>query len=459
MATRTESAPQTIRAAWILWLILLAALGIRLIYGFSLEPEIFWHDGREYSRLAKSILETGAYLTPEGNPTALWPPGYPFLLALIYALFGTSVMAVRAVQAVMGAATCYLVYLLGLRLLGWRQALLSAALAAIYPLFIYTTGTLYPVVLVTLLIAAVFLLALDAVERSSGMRALAAGLLSGWAVLAVAAVLPALLLTSLWIFWEAARKRAPEAARPGSPRCWGRGVKLALLFLAPLVLMVGTWTWRNTQAFGRPVLVSNNGGYNFWMGNYPSVTASTGGRWMPGMAEEYNDIHRRYQNEAEVDRALLERGLEHAMADPGRFAGLTIAKAFNLWRLYPQPMTHERPHQGVERIASILSYGLLLPFALIWLLRSLRRSPPARLVLLLWLSFSFVYAFFISKVRFRIPLDTFIILYASGGLIALVACLAGVLKRRGIRWSWLSALTGERPKRLEQGASRRRFRN
>ena len=90
-------------------------------------------------------------------------------------------------------------------------------------------------------------------------------------------------------------------------------------------------------------------------------------------------------------------------------------------------MTEDRPHLGLERLASLLSYGLLLPFALVWLFVSLPRSRVALLVLLLFLIYSMVHAVILSKVRFRLPLDSFVILYGSGGIVAAVRAL-------GRRW-------------------------
>ena len=108
-----------------------------------------------------------------------------------------------------------------------------------------------------------------------------------------------------------------------------------------------------------------------------------------------------------------------------------------------KPRTSPFSFQGLEKAGSILSYGLLLPFGLVWLALSLRRSGAARLVLLLFLGVTAVYALFISKVRFRLPLDLFIILYAAACLLSLGGWLRDRLASQGRRWGWLTALVGE----------------
>jgi hypothetical protein len=45
-------------------------------------------------------------------------------------------------------------------------------------------------------------------------------------------------------------------------------------------------------------------------------------------------------------------------------------------------------------------------------------------VLLLFLVYTMVHAVILSKVRFRLPLDTFVIIYGSGGIVAAAHALS-----------------------------------
>lgn len=440
--------PRTIggadRHARLLALILLAALVIRLVYVLSLEPRITWYDGREYSRLAVGLVEGRGYSTPWGTPTAFWPPGYPFFLAAIYSVTGVSVTAVRICEAVLGSLVCLLAYLIARqcagrgadRGAGRSAALAAAAIAAAYPLHVYTVGSFFSVTLQTALVGAVAYCLLRAAARGSGACALIGGVLGGWAVLTAASVLPALLLGALWMAWVRARAGDDGASRldpalttgaPGitaagntaaarmRPRLWP-AARLAILFLLPLLLIAGAWAARNQQAFGRPVLVSLNGGSNFWLGNYPGVTAATGNRWTPEMRAAWSALRDRYPDEAERDQAFYRQGIEFVQADPARFIWLSLSKAVYLWHLWPQPMTDQGHPEALVILGSVLSYGVLLLPALIGLGRALSRRREAWLVLLFCLSYSAVHALYISKVRFRLPLDTFVIVYAVVGL-------------------------------------------
>ena len=417
------------------WLLVAAICGLallaRVIYVLTLGPAIAWYDGEHYSRLAAGQVQTGRYDNERGHPSAFWPPGYPFLLAAVYRFFGVNVTAVRLAQCLIGAAGVGMVQRIARRVVDPASTWLAALAAALYPLFIYSAGAFFPVTLLIALMAGVVLFVLLALERRSAVAALTAGALAGWEGLTNGSTLLALLLVAPWMAWAIAP--VPGAA-PGDDGGWGGaapragrrgGVGLALLYLLPLTLIVGGWTLRNQLVLGRPVIVSCNAGYNVWLGNYPGVQASTGNRMdQPGMNEEAARIWSQTGGEAVRDRAFSRRALAYIRADLPRFLRLSLQKGLGLWALYAEPMTENRPRMRLEKLASILSYGVLLPFALAWLFLTLRRNRISALILILFLSFTLVHAVSLSKVRYRLPLDSFVIIYGVGGAIALLRTLA-----------------------------------
>jgi 4-amino-4-deoxy-L-arabinose transferase-like glycosyltransferase len=390
----------------LLMAIVAIAFAARLGVSFYLGETLNFQDSREYHALASHLAESRTYQT-EGKPTAYWPPGYPFFLAVVYSLFGPSVTAARIVQSAIGSLSCFLVYLIAVRISGRRPALLAAAVCALYPLLVYSSAALLPSPIKTCLIACVVLFSLGVRQSGSGSRAVLAGVFAAGAVLVAPSILPTVLIIALWIAWHDASRR-------------GLGRLVPMLFiLLPIALCVGAWSLRNYRALGKPVAVSTNGGFNFWLGNHPDVTAETGNRMTPRMQRELGTVYARHKNEAERDSVLYEMGRRYISEDPKRFLRLWAAKSVNLWRLSPRPMTEVEPAGGKERLLSLLSYGLLLPFAAAWLIGSVRSKAEARLILLMFIAFTATHAVFITKVRFRIPIDPYVIIYAAGGLIAL----------------------------------------
>jgi 4-amino-4-deoxy-L-arabinose transferase-like glycosyltransferase len=384
--------------------ILIAAFAVRYAYVGTLLQDPYWPDAREYHVIALEMQHSWEYRNSAGQAIVYWPPGYPYFMAATYRVLGPVVHSTRTFQVVLGALTCLLVFAIGARLFDRRCGLLAAAFAAVYPLAVYTAGTLYPATLQTFLLATVVLLCLVARDRGSAALAVLAGIVAGASALVAPSALPAYLLAALWLAW------------PVRSRLY---IVMALVFILPLLLGLSAWSYRNNKAFGRPVAVSANGGFNFWLGNHPDVTATTGNRMTDRMRVELGSVYAKHRNVAVRDSVLYAMGMEYAKSDPGRFAKLSAAKAVNFWRLYPKPMTDAGAAGRKAVLYSILSYGVLLPFAVVWLLRSLGRSRGAWLILLVFLAYTGVHALFISKVRFRVPLDPYILIFASGALIAL----------------------------------------
>lgn len=423
MKTFTGSSPASRNRR--LTVLALAALAIivRLAYVLTLERRIYWYDGTEYSRLALGLLEHRRYLNEAMRTSAFWPPGYPLFLAAVYWFLGPSVMAIRVAQCALGGLTVAMIFAIARRFLNPPGSYLAAGAMALYPLYIYSAGAVLPITLQTTLIAGTFLLCLRAAETGSIASALGAGLLAGWAALTAPSALPALLLFVPWLVWSRRKN-----VRPGA---FGRGhgrrrevLTPALCFLFSLILLPGGWIARNHHALGGFTPISTNGGYNLWLGNYPGVTASTGNRpAFKDMESEEERIWLEHDDERDRDIAYFRAARHYISADQRHFIELTLSKVVYLWNLYPQPMTTDRPRLSFEHLASILSYGLLLPLALAWLLVRVRRDSASVMVLGLFLAFSLVHGVFLSKVRFRLPLDSFVIIYGTGGYLALLGTL------------------------------------
>jgi len=200
-------------------------------------------DEATYQSTALSILAGGAWM-----PSTIWPPLQPLLLALVYATFGTHLVAVQLLQTLLLLACAALLRDLW-RLLGGRVAAANAAAG----LFLLNPATaayahwLWPeVVHLFLLLAAFWLLVRGRTRLSAG----AAGLCVGLAMLAkslLSAFWPAFLLLFL---------------RRGAPRfAWAA----AALFALGAALATAPALWHGWRAYGRP-MIADSSAYNLWIG-------------------------------------------------------------------------------------------------------------------------------------------------------------------------------------------------
>jgi hypothetical protein len=168
-AVPSTSALQRIRAqSHLLWLaaIVLVALAIRIVWVANVEPDP--RDGRFddsvwYYGAGRHIADGDGYVYPldtfcsqrtddacegrwepgqELEPTALWAPGYPVLLAGLFSLPGDDVAAGRVANVIAGVVLIAGVYYLGSKLWSTTAGLLAATAMALFPSHVYFSSLL-----------------------------------------------------------------------------------------------------------------------------------------------------------------------------------------------------------------------------------------------------------------------------------------------------------------------------
>ncbi len=93
-----------------------------------------FNDSVFYHTVAAHLAGGGGYTNPwTFLPTAQFAPGYPFFLTGLYWLFGPHLTVAEVANAVLGAATVGVVYLLALRLFDNISARIAAFLLAVFP--------------------------------------------------------------------------------------------------------------------------------------------------------------------------------------------------------------------------------------------------------------------------------------------------------------------------------------
>ena len=111
------------------------------------------------------------------------PPLHPLMLAALYRLFGRADLPPVAVQAVIGALSAVLAYLMSRRLFGRRSGLIAGVLVAVYPYYLNHDVFRQEIVLLTCVTAAGVLLLLRARDAPTLRDPAAAGVMLGLAAL------------------------------------------------------------------------------------------------------------------------------------------------------------------------------------------------------------------------------------------------------------------------------------
>jgi hypothetical protein len=270
-ATRQDfpALEQTAAPRRLLSIIVLAAFAIRLIvvlftYRDLPDADKFYERfGWEMGWIARALATGHGFSSPYhpwSGPTALEPPLYPALLALIFRLFGvyslTSAFVALAVNSLLSALTSIPVYFSARYSLGSPSAKYAAWVWALYPFGIYFSAARpWEYALTGLLFTTCFCIA-QRIHRSKDPFAwLGWGVLFGVTALSNTSVLATLPFLLLWALFEASRSGG---------RWFLSGAMTSIGVLAVLT----PWTVRNYRALGILCPVRDNLWLEIYVDNF-----------------------------------------------------------------------------------------------------------------------------------------------------------------------------------------------
>jgi tetratricopeptide (TPR) repeat protein len=371
--------PMSRRAALALFAL---ALALRLIYIHEIRSLVWFDvplvDGANYFRIAKTIAG-GDLLAGHG---AFWqPPLYSYFLALMLSIFGTHMGLIYAAQAVVGALSCVLAAGIGGRLAGTRAGIASGLVMALYgPLIHFDAQPLIPVLHIALALGGLALLlraaGIGGAPAGGFIPWCSAGLLWGLAAIATPNILLAVPPAAAWIAWRG------DTAVPGR---WRRTA--SALFLSGICVPVAAVAIRNLAVSGEPVLISSNGGINFYIGNNPDYDITV--RIRPG--GEFTRLEEQPENlgilgEAARSRWFTARAVDFLVHYPGSALRLYARKARDLVagreiprneNIYDYRRTSILLRALVWRFGPACPFGLVAPLAAAGVAVIFRRRPAA----------------------------------------------------------------------------------
>ncbi len=372
--------------------VFLFALAVRLAYGLRLPADALSPDAFDWMGTAWGLARG------EGFGSSWRAPGYIFFLAGIFAVFGKSVVAVRAAQALLGAFTCVLLYRTGKRMFSPLAGRIAAVLFSFYPYSVAYSADLLSETLLTFMITASVHAAVKAAQEPSWRTAVATGVLFGLTALVKSVVLPFFAFACAWLWWNT------------------RNFRLAVItgFAAAAAIM--PWSLRNyfSQEDGYVMPVSTP-----WYQLYGSSCDTA--FWSEMMGEQDKPQDDRMTAPAippdwyelaklppkERDRVCREKALGWVRENPDKMLALVWLRFKHFWRLYPM-MAY--PWQ---KYAAMATSGVYIPLALAGFFLSAGRFRQVSLLAGLFACYTLVHLFFVVVLRYRVPIDPFIILLAA----------------------------------------------
>jgi 4-amino-4-deoxy-L-arabinose transferase-like glycosyltransferase len=388
-------------------------------------------DPQDFSRTAASIAEGHGYppsnRAPGGGPSAFRPPGYPVFLAGVYVIAGhPSPAAGRLAGALLGTLAVALIGLIALRLWGRRIGMLALGIAAVAPsVAILSTALISEALFVPVMLAAV-LCALEARHSQRSYRwVIATGVLVGVAALTRTNGLILLVPFALAFAPTHPRRRLGVWLPPA-------------VFLVTALLTIAPWSVRNAIVFHTFIPVSDESGYTL-AGTYNRVSRAnrrTPALWIEaehGKSPEYAQILRtataRRWSEATYGDHLQAAALHDIENDPSYVLKVAYWNTIRTLDLGEGGIAAGNLRDtdipfGLALLIIITS-PLLLVLALGGLLtRRVRRVPRWLWLVPLCLATSVLVTGFI---RFRAPLDPFLVLLAALAVNDFMGELSGLM--------------------------------
>ncbi|MGY8823949.1 MAG: tetratricopeptide repeat protein [Candidatus Latescibacterota bacterium] len=391
----------------------IAALALRLIYLWEHRASPFFDapilDAKTFLDKAQLIADGDLW----GGSEPFWqPPLYIYLLAAVCWLFPIShFVAIHFLHATLGALSCVIVYVLVRRTFGEQVGRIAGGITALCGSLIYFEGELLAVPLEVILNLLLLHRLSLALRQQRNRDWILAGLIVGLAALTRPNVLLFATVFCAWLIWQ--RDDVNRISR-----------RAFLSFLLTAALVICPITLRNWIAEPDLVLISSNGGVNFYIGNNADYEHTVSLR--PGMDwdEMVMEPGRAGQQTAAAKSAyFLRKSLSYIAAHPLDYLGLLLDKSLAFW-LGPEAKRNQNIYYARQdsRVLSALlwdwhlsfPFGLLGPLSLLGLGLSIRERDPSIVILRLYaLSYIASVVLFFPAARYRMPVLPVLIAFAA----------------------------------------------
>lgn len=316
-----------IRLIWVIW-------ASREPTGIF-DPSLYRHSGVH-------IGSGNGYLSYGDNPTAYYPPGYPYFIGLLYlvarvvSLTDSYTLIIGLVQALLSAGTILLVGLIAQRIAGRTAGLVAAVCFAMWPSAIVYTSiilseTLYMFLLAGFVLSAMYLPSAQELTDCRNRSGVDGDSRRG----SMSLLLRSPAFWSTGLFLAAGVLTRPQSALIGIPVLaivwWSAGISLrvvverTVLLIVAVVVVLTPWTIRNAVQLDGFVPLSNNTGHNLCIGFNPNAT---GGFMLPDICDQTDPYVTSTAAELEHNAVNQRVALRSIRDDWARLPALSVKK---LW--------------------------------------------------------------------------------------------------------------------------------
>lgn len=371
---------------------LLARVGYTVyVHKFDHRPKGTHTDG--YDTIALNLVRHGEYSIYLGKPTAVREPFYPFLLAALYLIFGSSPAVGLALNVVLGMLACWMIYCLTDRLFKNKCiALIALAAACFYPEWIYCGASFYREPLLVMLLSAWAWLWVARGDQESFVSYILMGLLFGLISLTRS---PMIVLGGAFVLITA--YRLPR-------RVW---LKTIGAFLLCGTLIQVPWIIRNYCLLGRFVAGASMGGQTIYLSllkDYDKPLVPLEQPLMDGRDKVIREIIDKNLTMEEAEPLYYKATWDIFIHKPGIFWTAFVRKVIKLWRPYPHRGWDYGHSFSLIKVIGLLSNGTIMLLGLAGALLALKSRINIDFLIMLPSVMTVVYGLFWAVTRYHSPL-------------------------------------------------------
>jgi 4-amino-4-deoxy-L-arabinose transferase-like glycosyltransferase len=362
------------------------------------------------------------------------PPLYAYFVAFIRLFTGSSIFGFFIIQNILGAVNCVLLYFLGRKNFGNAVALVSALVMSLYGPFVFFDSSILSVTLSTFLNLCLFI-SLEGAATGKGLwRIGVAGIFAGLSAITHQLILIFVVCIPFLLLFR----------RTGQPD-FSMRIKRVAAFVLCTTIAIAPSAVHNLVSGGKLVLISNNSGINFYIGNHEGYNGMDqpplGIAWSKIQGEAIRALDLDYKNPdtGKVSSFLFAKGIDFAKTKPVEFAGLYAKKLMYLVT-GTEVKNNVNPYIYSEKSLPLgllmwstpyiaFPFGVLFPFAMIGIIFAIMRKQGKPLLFTFIVSLAFGIALFFVCDRYRMLLVPVLIMFAAYG----IRCVVDFIKERNFR--------------------------
>jgi 4-amino-4-deoxy-L-arabinose transferase-like glycosyltransferase len=417
-------------------IILAVGILVRIIYNVNLTNNIFLGNYTADS-LALHTWATMIFAGKTENEAFFRAPLFPHIVALLYRIFGVSPWPVIVFQNLLGLLTGIVSYFFARRLFGSTVAFWAGLVVVVYPTLIFFEGETMITTLSVLLYTLTAYRLLLAVHEPTARKVVIAGVVFGLAAITRPTILPLVIIFPMALLVKHGIRHYRKAASK------------TLVFAAALMIPILPVTLTNLIKGGEFVLISTQGGANFYIGNNREADGITVFALGPLLrAGPYRDniwtssvdqaerLTGKKLTQSEVSSFWYRETFKEMKNDPRRAIGLLVRKFYLFW--HGQEIYNNRPLYFTSEYSwlmkvllwkKIISFpsGILFPLMFLGLILAFVKGYDAIVPASFLLLFAVAVSLFFVCSRFRQPIVPLAIIF---GMFALHTLKTQLLKNR-----------------------------